>query len=97
MPFTKLRLIKYVSSFTDGRVRIRHPALRRADTLQTVLGALKAMNGIQSVEGNVASGSLLILYDCATIPRERLMAVGEDWAFYLDAIHANQKPQIPTV
>ena len=30
-----LRLLKYVRSFSDGRVRIRHPALQREDVVAT--------------------------------------------------------------
>ena len=97
MNLGKLRLLKYVSSFTDGRVRIRHPALRRSEILQVALEAMRTIHGVQNVEGNVVSGSVLILYDSSIISRDRLMTVGEAWALYLDAVQAGKQANLPEV
>lgn len=95
MNLGKLRLLKYVSSFVDGRVRIRHPALRRAETLNVATENLRAFPGVQSVEGNAVSGSVLIVYDSRAIPRDKLMDVGEAWALYLDAVLAGKHAEVP--
>ncbi len=95
MNLNSLRLLKYVRSFVDGRVRIRHPALRREDVLHTALQEIQAISGVQSVEGNSTSGSVLITYDSERIPRERLFAVGEAWALYLDAVNNGKEAKIP--
>lgn len=97
MNLNTLRLLKYVRSFTDGRVRIRHPALRREDVLRTAAREMRAIDGVQSVEGNSASGSVLITYDAGILPRERLFAVGEAWALYLDAVNDGRQADIPRV
>ncbi|MGE9984987.1 HMA2 domain-containing protein [Desulfovibrio sp. SGI.169] len=90
-----LRLLKYVRSFSDGRVRIRHPALRREDVSAVLKAKLPAIDGVLSLECNTLSGSALILYDSARLPRERLFAVGEAWAAYLDAVQAGRPAQAP--
>ena len=41
------------------------------------------------------SGSVLILYDSAELPRERLIAVGTAWAVFLDDVYAGKKPEVP--
>lgn len=88
-------LLKYVRSFVDGRVRIRHPALRHECVLRLAREKMGIIEGVQSVEGNSVSGSILITYDSKTIPRERLFAVGEAWARYLDAVSKGQESPVP--
>ena len=90
-----IHLLKYVRSFVDGRVRIRHPALRRETVLRLARENMAVINGVQAVEGNSLSGSILITYDSTTIPRERLFAIGEAWARYLDAVNKGQQSPIP--
>ena len=82
-----IHLLKYVRSFVDGRVRIRHPALRHEALVRLAREKMSAIAGVQSVEGNSVSGSILITYDSRAIPRERLFAIGEAWAQYLDAVN----------
>lgn len=90
-----IHLLKYVRSFVDGRVRIRHPALRNEGVLRLAREKMGAIEGVQSVEGNSLSGSILITYDCKTIPRERLFVVGEAWARYLDAVNKGKDSPVP--
>ena len=90
-----IHLLKYVRSFVDGRVRIRHPALQNEGVLRLAREKMGAIEGVQSVEGNSLSGSILITYDCKTIPRERLFAVGEAWARYLDAVNKGKDSPVP--
>ena len=90
-----IHLLKYVRSFVDGRVRIRHPALRREGVLHLARERMTAIDGVHAVEGNSLSGSVLITYDSKAIPREKLLAVGEAWARYLDAVCAGQECAVP--
>lgn len=92
-----LRLRKYVSSFVDGRVRLRHPALRRQHVADVARKALSAVRGVHSVECNTLSGSVLIVYDSTILPRQRLLEVGEAWAGWLDDVQAGQNPQPPAM
>lgn len=90
-----LHFLRYVRSFSDGRVRIRHPALRRATVVATAEEKLKSIDGVRSTEFNTLSGSVLILYDSDTISKDRLLEIGEAWAVYLDAAAAGQAAQPP--
>lgn len=90
-----LRLLRYVRSFLDGRVRIRHPALQDREVVEVVRKHLSAVRGVRSLQLNPDSGSVLILYDSAELPRERLIAVGTAWAVFLDDVYAGKKPEVP--
>ncbi|CAK7049714.1 MAG: hypothetical protein DESF_02088 [Desulfovibrio sp.] len=90
-----LRLLKYVRSFVDGRVRIRHPALCNASVAALAEARMKAIAGVTSVECNPVSGSVLILYDSKALPKERLFAIGEAWAGYLDKVRDGKQADIP--
>ena len=90
-----IHLLKYVRSFVDGRVRIRHPALRHEGVLRLAREQMGSITGVQSVEGNSLSGSILITYDSKTIPRDQLFAVGEAWARYLDAVSKGKECPVP--
>lgn len=57
-----------------------NPALRREAVAAAAREKLAAIDGVLSVDFNTVSGSVLILYDSARLPKERLFAVGEAWA-----------------
>ncbi|GAB1252960.1 HMA2 domain-containing protein [Desulfovibrio falkowii] len=90
-----LHLLRYVRSFVDGRVRIRHPALRNGSVAALAETRLKAIAGVNAVECNPVSGSVLILYDSKAIPKERLFAIGEAWAVYLDKVKDGKPADVP--
>ena len=52
-----LRFVKYVRSFMDGRVRVRHPALRDAAIAGKARAALLRVDGVRDIELNPLSGS----------------------------------------
>jgi len=83
-------LLKYVSSFTDGRIRIRHPALSRADIITAIKDKLAATPGVYSAEINPRTCSLLLLYDPHALPREELMRQGTAWV-------REMEPRVSTV
>lgn len=90
-----LRLLKYVSSFSEGRVRIRHPALRKEDVARAARERISTVPGVYSVENNTVSGSVLILYDSARLSRDDLIRMGLDWGGYLDAVQAGKSAEMP--
>jgi hypothetical protein len=53
-------------------VRLRFPALYSKKTLEEIGGMLAAYPGVETIESNARTGSLLVHYDPAAISRERL-------------------------
>ena len=72
-----------VTSFIDGRVRLRHPALRDAATADMAAAVIGGVEGVESVRVNPLTGSLLIFYDAETLSRERLLELAEQGAALL--------------
>lgn len=75
-----------ITSFIDGRVRLRAPALKdpvQVAQIQTLLGDYA---GVARVQSNLRTGSLLIEYDPAQISREMLM-------FAASALESQLSPQ----
>ena len=71
-----LRFVRYVRSFMDGRVRVRHPALRDAAIAGKARAALLRVDGVRDIELNPLSGSALILYDSSRLSQDRLIETG---------------------
>ena len=90
-----LALLKYIKSFSDGRVRIRHPALHNQATARIAVQEMGKVAGIESVESNTLSGSLLILYDTGMLSKDDLIPMGEAWAAYFNAVKAGQEATPP--
>ena len=90
-----IHLLKYVRSFVDGRVRIRHPALQNQAVAALAETRMKAIAGVTAVECNPVSGSVLLTYDSKAIPKDRLFAIGEAWAVYLDKVKAGKPADVP--
>ncbi|MDR3175758.1 MAG: hypothetical protein LBU06_04420 [Desulfovibrio sp.] len=66
-----------ITSFIDGRVRIRAKALKHAETMAMAKKFAQTRQGVLKVEGNVGTGSLLVHYDPAVITRETLIRTAE--------------------
>lgn len=64
-----------ITSFVDGRVRLRHAALRRDGILPLIEGLLRGLDGVEAVTTNPRSGSLLLEYDPARLTRDDLLAL----------------------
>ncbi|MCR4665974.1 MAG: hypothetical protein K5657_01630 [Desulfovibrio sp.] len=90
-----LALLKYVKSFSDGRVRIRHPALHSEGTAKTAQQEMQKTHGVERVDYNTVSGSLLILYDSDILSKDQLIAMGEAWAAYLNAVQQKKEASPP--
>ena len=79
-----LHLLRYVTSFIDGRVRLRHPALHQHQVVAEIQPRILSIKGIQSAEFNERSGSLLLHYDIDVLSRDELIQQALPWASYLD-------------
>lgn len=66
-------LSECISSFIDGRVRLRHPLLKEQHRALAFCAPLLALEGIKSIDGNPRTGSALICYDTKQLSREQLM------------------------
>jgi len=62
-----------VVSATNGRVRVRHGALKGSSTAGEIRGKLLEMKGVLDVQINRRVGSLLVMYDKAKISLERIL------------------------
>lgn len=91
----KLHLLKYLKSFSDTRIRIRHPALKNKETSLIAKQRISLIKGITEVECNTISGSILILYNSNQLSKNELIELGEKWANYLDACENGIDVEIP--
>jgi len=85
-----MSVLEHVTSFTDGRVRLRHPALKDLRFSEMVTAAVTSVEGIRSADVNPRTGSLLITYDSAAISRGQLAAMAEAGLAFLPA---EEKPE----
>lgn len=76
-----------IASFYDGRVRIRHRALKDPEFMATVQCMIGGQDGIIEMRANPKTGSLLVLYDPAVISREQLTLAAQ--------VLANRAAEIP--
>ena len=72
-----------ITSFIDGRVRLRHPALRNAATADMAASMVSGVDGVESVQVNPRTGSLLIFYDAEKLSREKLLELAKQGAALL--------------
>ena len=82
-----------ITSFVDGRVRLRHPSLKRAEDAELVRGFLASLPGILRVTVNSRTGSLLLEYDPDQISREDLLALAGQWADFASAQDEAEAPR----
>ena len=81
---TALRcLAAHVTSFTEGRVRLRHPALHVAAGLEELRRQLLTRPGVRDVTFNPVTGSALLLYDAGQLDRLGLLAAALPLGFFL--------------
>ncbi len=72
-----------LTSFIDGRLRLRHKALKNPDTLTLVERTAAGLEGVHSAVGNPRTGSLLLTYDPAVLSRETLLETAEKLRSFL--------------
>jgi hypothetical protein len=66
-----------IASFYDGRVRIRHDALKDSHNMAAVVAAIAGRDGVISHVVNPRTGSLLVHYDPQKFSREDLLAAAK--------------------
>ena len=75
-----MSIVDCITSFVDGRVRLRHPALKDRATAELVCTVVGGVEGITAVQANPLTGSLLIYYDAEKLSREQLLELAEQGA-----------------
>lgn len=58
---------------TPGRLRIRTPLFKKSHEAQKAKTGVKKLKGVESVDVNTVTGSIIIKYDNNRIPQENLM------------------------
>ncbi len=72
----------HITSFTEGKVALTHPAFSDAKKMSTVLRLLRFYPGVKKVEHDEASSSLTIEYNAERLSKDKVMdllAQGESW------------------
>jgi len=64
----------WIASHLPGRLRLRHPTLRQASRNESLRTTLHGWDGVLSVTGNPATGSVLIHYDAVRLPPAEMEA-----------------------
>lgn len=77
-----------ICSFIPGRIRLRSPRFKNADSISFVINSLKEQPGICKVENNLNTGSVLIHYNPEKIDQQAalnaLALLGEDEPLFDD-------------
>ncbi len=81
----------YVVSFVDGRVRLRHDALKNPDVAAMAEAAAGGIDGVTGAVVNPVTGSMLVFYDPEKLSREELAALAREWAVLLPEEKAAKK------
>ncbi len=74
-----------LASFIDGRVRLRHPALKNPASLALLERSALALEGVTEARGNPCTGSLLLTYNPAVLSREKLLRSAKQLQAFLPA------------
>ena len=87
-----MSVLDHITSFVDGRVRLRHSALKDAATAELVSSVVGAVEGISAVQSNSRTGSLLIYYDVEKLSREQLLELAEQGAAFIPGMTGEGAP-----
>lgn len=79
-------LSSLITSFYNGRARLRHPALRDRDRAENACALLDATPGMTCVTANPRTGSLLLQYDPAVLDAASLLQAAEQAAAEWDKL-----------
>lgn len=67
-----------ITSFIDGRVRLRHPALKDPSLAEAACSVLSGVEGVESVQANPVTGSLLMFYNPKKLSKEALLDLAKE-------------------
>lgn len=85
-----MSIVDCITSFVDGRVRLRHPALKDKATAELVCTVVGGVDGITAVQANPLTGSLLIYYDAEKLTREQLLELAEQGAAFIPGLNGEE-------
>ena len=85
-----MSIVDCITSFVDGRVRLRHPALKDRATAELVCTVVGGVEGITAVQANPLTGSLLIYYDAEKLTREQLLELAEQGAAFIPGLNGEE-------
>ncbi|MBQ5727562.1 MAG: cation transporter [Mailhella sp.] len=91
-----MSIVDCITSFVDGRVRLRHPALKDKATAELVCTVVGGVDGITAVQANPVTGSLLIYYDAEKLTREQLLELAEQGAAFIPGLNEEEAPAAET-
>jgi hypothetical protein len=91
-----MSIVDCITSFVDGRVRLRHPALKDKATAELVCTVVGGVEGITAVQANPVTGSLLIYYDAEKLTREQLLELAEQGAAFIPGLNEEEAPAAET-
>ena len=91
-----MSIVDCITRFVDGRVRLRHPALKDKATAELVCTVVGGVEGITAVQANPLTGSLLIYYDAEKLTREQLLELAEQGAAFIPGLNEEEAPAAET-
>ena len=69
-----------ITSFFPGRVRLRAPIFKESDLVEKARAILSKSDAVKNIETNPVTGSVLIEYNPAKVPMEKLLPMQDFFA-----------------
>lgn len=69
-----------ITSFFPGRVRLRAPIFKESDLVEKARAILSKSDAVKNIETNPVIGSVLIEYNPAKVPMEKLLPMQDFFA-----------------
>ena len=69
-----------ITSFFPGRVRLRAAIFKESDLVEKALAILSKSDAVKNIETNPVTGSVLIEYNPAKVPMEKLLPMQDFFA-----------------
>ena len=69
-----------ITSFFPGRVRLRAPIFKETDLVEKARAILSKSDAVKNIETNPVTGSVLIEYNPAKVPMEKLLPMQDFFA-----------------
>ena len=69
-----------ITSFFPGRIRLRAPIFKESDLVEKARAILSKSDAIKNIETNPVTGSVLIEYNPAKVPMEKLLPMQDFFA-----------------
>ncbi len=85
----------YVTSFVEGRLRLRHPILKDSQVVEQIASLLENFPGVESLKHNVRTGSLLLEYDAEVLDQDTLLNIMKQGEQFIDLENINIEPKKP--